>query len=397
MAQEKSGLPDDVAAALVRAVGAYIRDLPQHELPPKLRRFRTFRPQALMGHRDVLLAALDDDALRARIGHWLKTGKPSLSKDESRLLGIATAREDGWAEELQAAGKTAPKPRKTSASDGTAKVEAERDRARRAKDEAKRARDELRSSQKESAGLIARLEGRVAELEQRLAAAEKEAERERKRADRAEEQLDRVQRRVKTATEKVQNERDEARKEARELRKELRAATTSASPPKKTSVSKRTPTEASSRKRKALRVPKGRLEDDPETLRGWLARDDTVMLVDGYNVAKADGGYEDLRLESQRERLVDAVFTLAKMTNTETIVVFDAQRVPGRRTKKTRRPVHVEWSRPGEIADDYIVKRLEELPQEPVILVTNDKELRDRGRALAATIATSQQLLALIR
>ena len=122
-----------------------------------------------------------------------------------------------------------------------------------------------------------------------------------------------------------------------------------------------------------------------------------MLLIDGYNVAKADGGFEDLQLETQRERLVDAVFTLAKMTDTETIVVFDAQRVPGRRVRRSRRPVVVEWSNPGQIADDYIVQRLEELPQDPVILVTNDRELQERGRALDATVATSQQLLALLR
>lgn len=389
-------LPDDVAASLVRGIGAYIRDLPPHELPSKLRRFKTFRPQALMGHRDVLLGALDDDAFRARIGHWLKTEKPSMSKEEARLLGIAASRDDGWEDELRGAAKTVPKERKTVPSQDE-QAEVERDRARRAKDDARRAREELRSSQKETSAAIAALEARLAELEVRLAEAQEEAERERKSAERATEQLDRTQRRTKTETEKLKTERDEARKEARDLRRQLRTATSSASPPRKAPPPARKKVESPPRKRKALRVPKGRFEDDPETLRGWLARDDSVMVVDGYNVAKADGGYEELRLESQRERLVDAVFTLAKMTGTETIIVFDAQRVPGRRTKKTRRPVHVEWSRPGEIADDYIVKRLEELPPEPVILVTNDKELQDRGRALAATVATSQQLLALLR
>ena len=52
---------------------------------------------------------------------------------------------------------------------------------------------------------------------------------------------------------------------------------------------------------------------------------------------------------------------------------------------------------PKVAADDYIVARLEQLPQEPVILVTNDKELQERGRELAATIAVADAHAATVR
>ncbi|MBW3595113.1 MAG: NYN domain-containing protein [Actinobacteria bacterium] len=392
-----SDFPDDVAAALLRGIGTYIRELPPQELPAPLRRYRSFRPQALNAHRDTLLGVLDDDAMRARIAHWLETDKPPLSKQDAHVLRVATAREDGWEDALRDTSKPARAPKKQRAADG-ASLETERAKTRKAKDDLKRARDELRSLRHDAAARITELEGKLRDVENRLAEADEQRAAAHKEMERVLDRADRAERRSKTVLEKAQAERDAARKEAKELRREvtaLRAKTEKAQAPRPAPAQRATPTRV--KKRKPLRVPKGRLGDDPATLEKWLARDDVMLVIDGYNVAKADGGYEDLQLETQRERLVDAVFTLAKMTDTETIVVFDAQRVPGRRTRRSRRPVVVEWSNPGQIADDYIVQRLEELPQDPVVLVTNDKELQERGRARDATIATSQQLLALLR
>jgi rRNA-processing protein FCF1 len=57
----------------------------------------------------------------------------------------------------------------------------------------------------------------------------------------------------------------------------------------------------------------------------------------------------------------------------------------------------VEYST-GEIADDHLIARLEGLPVDnPVVFVTNDRELQRRAAALGATIATPSQLLALAR
>jgi len=389
-------LPEDVAASLLRGIGTYIRDMPPQELPPHLRRYRSFRPQALNAHRETLLTVLDDDATRARIGHWLESDKPPLSKQEARLLKVATEREDGWESVLRASGKPAPAP-KPAPVPADPRLEAEREKTRRAKDDLKRARDELRAVHQQNARQTSELEERIAELESRVVDAETRRSAAQKEAEKALDRAERAERRSKTAVDKAQAERDAARKEAKELRKEISRleARLEARPRPRPATTDGPPTKA--KQRRPLRVPKGLLGDDPATLERWLARDDVRLLIDGYNVAKADGGYEDLQLEAQRERLVDAVFTLAKMTDTETVVVFDAQRVPGRRTRKSRRPVVVEWSNPGQIADDYIVDRLEALAQDPVILVTNDKELQDRARELDATIATSQQLLALLR
>ena len=389
-----AGLPDDVAAALVRGIGTYIREIPPQEVPASLRRFRSYRPQTLTRHRVELLAALDDDAIRARIKHWLETEKPPLSKADARLLTIATTREGGWEGELQGAGKTRGGS-KAPAAASEPNLDAEREKTRKAKDELKRAREELRSAEQRFTRRTAELESSIAELTSRLEAAEERAKAAKVEADRALESAERAQRKAKKSVADALEQRDAARKEAKSLRKELTAAL-SAAAPKKTPAAPRKRT-VKPKERKPLPVPKGRLDDDPATLKKWLSRDDVRLVIDGYNVAKADGAYGDLELESQRERLVDALFKLAKMTGTETLVVFDAQKVPGRRVRRSKPPVAIEWSNEDQIADDYIIARLQELPQDPVVLVTNDKELQERGRELAATIATSTQLLALIR
>src|SRR5688500_14718094 len=101
-------LPAPVSAALARGIAAYLRDTPANEVPAKLRKFRSFRPQALAPHRAALIAALDEDGLRSDILEWLKDA-PHLKKDEARLLMIAAAREDGWESALSGEAK-APKP-----------------------------------------------------------------------------------------------------------------------------------------------------------------------------------------------------------------------------------------------------------------------------------------------
>lgn len=388
--------PDDIAAALVRGIGTYIRELPAHELPADLRKFRSFRPQALAPHRGKLLASLEDEATRARIKHWVENDRPPLSKSDARVLAVATSRDDGWEEELKRASKPRAERKKPAAADDS-KLDAEQEKTRKAKEELKKAREELRSAERRSAARISELEVAVADLTTRIEKAEEVVATARSEAERATERAERSQRKAKRAVDKAAEDRDTARKEAKDLRRKLAAARAAA--PKAETTPRPAPKKRTSKpkKRVPLAVTKGRLADDPANLKKWLARDDVHLLIDGYNVAKAEGGFEGQLLESQRERLIEAVFKLAKMTDTETIVVFDAQMVPGRRSRKTKRPVVVEWSNENQIADDYIVDRLEQLPLEPVILVTNDKELQERGRQLAATIATSRQLLALIR
>jgi predicted RNA-binding protein with PIN domain len=121
------------------------------------------------------------------------------------------------------------------------------------------------------------------------------------------------------------------------------------------------------------------------------------LLVDGYNVTKAEGGFSGLPLEAQRERLVEEIMKLATRKKLPTTIVFDGSQVPPGTRRRRRGPVAVEYSNPHEPADDHLVALLETGGPEPAVLVTSDRDLRDRAGALGATVARSEQLLALIR
>jgi predicted RNA-binding protein with PIN domain len=95
--------------------------------------------------------------------------------------------------------------------------------------------------------------------------------------------------------------------------------------------------------------------------------------------------------------LIDEVRKLAVKRKVRTTIVFDGSSVPPGRSRRLRGSVAVEYSRPDESADDHLIALLSQSPSEPAILVTNDRDLQARAAERGATIATSDQLLALIR
>ncbi|MGH2755370.1 MAG: NYN domain-containing protein, partial [Actinomycetota bacterium] len=219
-------------------------------------------------------------------------------------------------------------------------------------------------------------------------------------AERAEREL----RRARKDADKVAFERDKLRLQLKEARKELREAKARiAASERKQAAKKKSPKVAARPEkaatrgpRKPLPVPKGRMEDAPETLREWLGPGVT-LIVDGYNVTKAEGGFGTLDLDVQRDRLIDEVGKLVRRKKAAGTIVFDGSEVPPGTSRGRRGAVRVEFSAPDEIADDHIVALIERLPPAPVVLVTNDRELQERARKQGATVATSDQLLGLLR
>jgi predicted RNA-binding protein with PIN domain len=395
-------LPNDVAMTLVRAVGAYLRAMPAQELPPKLRRFQSYRPQGLSKHKEDLLAALDDDALRARIAEWLEKDKPKIPRAEAQTLRVAVEQRDGWKGELLSKGVPREERPQRSTTTDKARLEAEREKVRKARDDARKAKDEARAAVAAEKAKAAELTEQVKELTRRVTELERGAASAARESERSLDRVEREARKAKSSLERAVEERDRAKEEAKAARREAMTARRDVTRlenevsvlRKRTTAPKKS---SSPKERKPLPVPKGRLEDAKETLATWLATPRVNLLIDGYNVAKSEGGFASLPLEEQRDQLVKAAGKLAHRVAGRTIVVFDGSKVAAGLARRSRSRVEVEYSRPDEIADDHIVARLEELPKNPVILVTNDKELQRRARRLGATIATSNQLLALIR
>jgi predicted RNA-binding protein with PIN domain len=401
-------LAPEVVASLVRGVGSYMRSTPPQELPRILRPLRGFRPQALMRRRADVLQALEDERLRAAILEWLD-GRTPLARQDAEILRVACERADGWEPRLAHRSAEAPRGPDSTEAELRDQLDAERRRSRKHRDDLRVQRDQGRRA-------LDAEEARSSDLARKLSEAEKELEEARAaargavvRADKVAEDTEKRLRRERRAAAKAKEEADEAKRELRSIKRELGRAQqdlvrlqqrvdelAAGHSPSRVRPAP-APRPAPPERRKPLRVPRGRLPEDPQTLDEWLSQDGIHLMIDGYNVTKAEGGFAELELEQQRERLIDEVRKLAVRKKVRTTIVFDGSSVPPGRSRRLRGRVAVEYSRPDEPADDHLIAMLEAEPSKPSVLVTNDRELRARAAALGATIASSDQLLALIR
>jgi predicted RNA-binding protein with PIN domain len=400
---------------LVAALGRYVRSVPRPQLPTSLRRWHGWRQQALRRHGGELAAALDDEDTRDKVLEWLE-GPVTLGGAMERALRLACERPDGWAEQLA---QEAGVPPSESAEDGGAEavgIERERARARRARASARAAREEGRARLAAERAQGARLEAEVREVRAQLESARAVAEGARAEAERAAEDRDRRVRRARREADKARSERDEARAALKRERRRVRALEGRVAALEGAQAEARArkrggrgqeeergrrgqeEQEQARRPRRPLKAPLGRLAEDPGTLSEWLGAAGVVLLVDGYNVTLAPGGFGELELPVQRERLVEAVERLVRPRRARATIVFDGSELPPGTTRRRRGgPVDVHYSSPGESGDDHLVAVLEALPPDPVVVVTDDRELRARVAPQGATVASSAQLLALLR
>ncbi len=401
-------LPDDVAASLVRGIGAYLSDTAPQELPAKLRRYRGFRPQGLQRHRKALLGALEDEGLRGRIVEWLDEAKVSLPKRDAQVLRLATARHEGWEAELASTSTRSKKPTRKSRSRTEILEEQlarERKRAGETKEEARRLKEETRLARQSWRDAERELNRQLGDAVKQAKRAEEEARKLRAASDAAatasERNLRRARRDAERATAAQADLRSQLKRERRRVA-DLEGRVTSlkdelAAERRRRKAASEPQSRTVSRAREPLPVPQGLLEDVPETLDAWLSESNALLLVDGYNVTKSRGGFGDLELKGQRERLIQEVRRLALKKKTSATIVFDGSEVPPGTARRTRGPVKVVYSKPGESGDDRLIAFLESLPGDPVVVVTSDRELQERARELRANVATAGQLLELLR
>ncbi len=408
--QPLAALPADVVVSLARGLGVVLRSVPRRELPPSVRTLATLRPKTLLQRRSEAVTALDDPVLQEKLLNWLADPPSALSSETADLLRLAAERPEGWREELAARseGPAADEPPARASRDNL--VAAERDRTKRAREEARAAREAARREVQNERTRSRQLERRARDLEKALNDVQSSTDTDRRRhADQVEE-LERRLRRAQRELDKATAERAELRAALKDERRKLRNATKETGGQTKRSSDdapanrKRGPARSTegrkaARRRPRLHAPKGRFADDPDSLEEWLTGYEVLLLVDGYNVARAPGGYGGESPEHWRQRLIDDLERYARARAIPTTIVFDGQNVAAGTPRRRRKgsPVDVQYSRPPEIADDHLVAVLEGLPPDPVIVVTDDRDLQNRVSKLGATIARSRQLLSLIR
>jgi predicted RNA-binding protein with PIN domain len=131
--------------------------------------------------------------------------------------------------------------------------------------------------------------------------------------------------------------------------------------------------------------------NDPARLDHLLGLPKAHLVVDGYNVTK--GGFGDVSLEQQRNRLVNGLGGIAAQTGAEITCVFDgAERMVG--LPPAPRGVRVLFSRKGETADDLIRRLVRAEPAgRPVVVISSDREVADGVRRHGAYPLGSDALL----
>jgi predicted RNA-binding protein with PIN domain len=392
--------PPDIRAALVEGLGAYVAYAAHLDLPKKLRRLKGFTPKGLTRHGNELLELLEDETQRKLILQDLDDDSLRLSKRNASVLRIALERSDGWDAQLAAMSSSTEEVQTETGGGLEKQLERERRKVKDAREEARKAKEAARSVHESNARKVEELERAMAATNAELKRVQAELQAAAAEAGKATSELERRERRAQREVEKARADRDESRTEVKSLRKEVARLTrelVSTSPVDKPRQRKTVARPKAPAVRRPLDVPNGLMAESREALEAWLKEPNVSLLIDGYNVSKTEGGFVDVSLEQQRNRLVDEIDRLARRMKVASTIVFDGALIEPAAVRRKRRTVVVAYSKPPEIADDHLVALLEEQPNHPVIVVTNDRELQERSVALGATIARSEQLLSLIR
>ena len=139
--------------------------------------------------------------------------------------------------------------------------------------------------------------------------------------------------------------------------------------------------------RKPAALPGGVSRDSRKATDFLLTLPAVLVLIDGYNVAKLM--WPDLSLAEQRDRMLDAVDSVARRLGSEMAVIFDGADIVGAHAKH-RRLARVRYSPAGVTADDVIRAEVATLdPTRPVVVITNDAAIRRDVTTAGANLVAS--------
>jgi predicted RNA-binding protein with PIN domain len=150
--------------------------------------------------------------------------------------------------------------------------------------------------------------------------------------------------------------------------------------------------------RQPVALPPAVFDDSFEAAEHLVRVKGILLIVDGYNVTISS--WPHLELPRQRHHLVDALAELAMRTGLQVHVVFDGTDLNNRfgPPAAARRRLRVTFSPDGVEADEVIVNLVDQLdPAQPVVVATDDREVRDGVRRRGANVISVAQLLAVLR
>ncbi|MEX2549453.1 MAG: NYN domain-containing protein [Nitriliruptoraceae bacterium] len=256
-----------------------------------------------------------------------------------------------------------------------------RRRAEGAETRAARLEAELASARAEAAAAAAEIERREAELADAADARERAVARERRRRDGEVARLE-------EAIVELRRAEEERRVTARRQEEAARSARPTPAPsapaddaPVGLEPGRPTP------------LPDGLSPATTEGARALLGPG-RLVLVDGYNVTRQHRGDQDL--EGQRTWLIQRLATAVAVRGIRPVIVFDGQRAGGGRPLLGHHKVEVRFTASGITADDEIVFAVA-ATDEPVVVVTDDRELQDRVMATGADVVPTTAFLGAVR
>jgi predicted RNA-binding protein with PIN domain len=150
--------------------------------------------------------------------------------------------------------------------------------------------------------------------------------------------------------------------------------------------------------RQPVALPAAVFDDSFEAAEHLVRVRGILLIVDGYNVTISS--WPHLELPRQRHHLVDALAELAMRTGLQVHVVFDGTDLNNRfgPPAAARRRMRVTFSPDGVEADEVIINLVDQLdPAQPVVVATDDREVRDGVRQRGANVMSVAQLLAVLR
>lgn len=376
-------IPSDAWAGLLRHVRAALHDLDDAHRTPEIDRLRSSPASRLAGGR-----------VRRQLAAVLAAGGPPWHAVHRRLAAADVPDAVAWLVRGEPARRSAPAPTAPPPADPDRRADIERlkERARSLKDE----RDEAR---RRAAGAEARaeaVEAKLAELQveldrerdrvNELEAALREAASERDRA------VERERRRLDAELAEVRAELRDLRRSEQQRREARRRADARAAD---SAAAERAPAPAEPEPRAAP----GRPTVLPPTIRRGTAEEVEALLergrrviVDGYNVTKQH--QDGLSLEQQRAWLIRLLAAVAARRKVRPEVVFDGQVASGGGRAAAARGVAVRFTAPGVSADDDIEFAVAGLdPFEPVLVVTDDRELQQRVARYGADVVGTRPFL----
>lgn len=262
------------------------------------------------------------------------------------------------------------------------RLQRERDDARRQLEGARARAERAEADRDEVTQTLRRLEERMGELEARLERAGSERD----------QAVERERRRGAAEVEALRSElgalrRAEDERRAEERRREEAASAATTAPASQRSRAGRAPGRLVPGR--PSRLPPGVRPGTREAVEALLHRDRTVF-VDGYNLTLTQRG--DLPLEQQRQWAIRGLATQVARRGIRPTIVFDSTVAgPGGR-QETGRGVTVRFTAEGQTADDEIVFEVEaQEPGRPVLVVTDDRGLRDRLRPYAVDVVGTSE------